>query len=1122
MVCPQDLTTTPRPEESCPSGADPRDVALTFVAPQAHTPTGAEEGAAPPANDSGLVAVPANLTVLFDVLSTSHPDVATMYQYHQTDGAGASNPGSRGGMLPTSLEWQGAPVRVADSLGRLLVSPTPARTANTAARFSGAGTYSETEALPGSPSVALRYRACVAEDGTCTAAVGSAEVDINRKPDASNTERLITAKGVQSEPFRLAGGDSDSTDLLYVITSLPSDLLAKGATKYCNIPNPPPSVTCAGVILPSSGLGYCSMCTLLCSGGPRCLPCDDPNLSCPEGQTAVPYPMIYYQPLTCESCAGRPVETIKYRIHDGLQFSPEVSVEFHVNTPPVAENYLLVPEVIPRVAADCDGDCVADCDAACTRSCVEYAALTKLATPGACESANLSGECDKIACLATCEDMRCEGRAFAQYNLKGSDEDGDPITVQILSVPSQLVDIGGGSIAVQSLGKVYQTVKSAGETSFARIQDLLGEGLIGTWGIVKDKNGLVKFVPDRGTQGRPYGGNNGALQFKVLDGYAQSDNLGSVYVAVNSIPTVAASSASIAEGANTTFTLMAEDAADCNSGYCGRLPDGSYTGQMKAVITTISPTGDLPGLFIAPPVGSPDESPAVLRCHGAGGACAPPVDIGGVRVLYVPPLPVDPAVNLAPPGLEATKGVLSISFKADDGELMLTAVATSTITTVPKPRAPDLLFRIPSLIPRNLSGRVPNSATEYYDGVTPVPTRVPLWPTAATFAACGDQSWTERDRIYSMLYSLPVAGTGTLFAITAPSEGWFDEYGEVIEPPIKAVSYQAARGFQQVNPDFEAEANIDNTLRQVLYEPVAVAHDATAGYNASFLYRVCVVELRDNGQSRGCAEYSDFAKVTMVVVRQNQPPTATAPPAVTLREGMDATHGVTLTLLGTDPENGTDVVPAVVRPPGVSASCGDGSESCGTLYQVNFAGEPGDAFSAAECTYATPCFVTDPHRRVIFIPAVNGRDGSGPSNPAYCTVQFVVSDGELLSVPADVTVRVNAAPTVPATIRRVFVDEDSGGVLPMDMLASDTDGDVLTFYLTAMTGSTSRPEFFDVDFNHTLGYDPSTARRGRALSTSDLPQSLTAGSPRVWFEPRPNTTGNLTGCCSKRWGDGKL
>jgi hypothetical protein len=113
--------------------------------------------------------------------------------------------------------------------------------------------------------------------------------------------------------------------------------------------------------------------------------------------------------------------------------------------------------------------------------------------------------------------MRCEGRAFALYNLVGHDADGDPVTVQIFDMPSQNINIGGSVIQVQALGKLYQTVKETGETSFARIQDVNNEELTGTWGIVKEKNGLVKFVPDRNTQGRPYGGNNGgALQVESI------------------------------------------------------------------------------------------------------------------------------------------------------------------------------------------------------------------------------------------------------------------------------------------------------------------------------------------------------------------------------------------------------------------------------------------------------------------------------------------------------------------------------------------------------------------------------------------------------------------------------
>ena len=67
-------------------------------------------------------------------------------------------------------------------------------------------------------------------------------------------------------------------------------------------------------------------------------------------------------------------------------------------------------------------------------------------------------------------------------------------------------------------------------------------------------------------------------------------------------------------------------------------------------------------------------------------------------------------------------------------------------------------------------------------------------------------------------------------------------------------------------------------------------------------------------------------------------------------------------------------------------------------------GTPGAAFAAAACTHATPCYVTDPAHRVIFIPPASGRDGSGPGGPAYCTIQFVVADdGALLSTAVDGT-----------------------------------------------------------------------------------------------------------------------
>ena len=141
-----------------------------------------------------------------------------------------------------------------------------------------------------------------------------------------------------------------------------------------------------------------------------------------------------------------------------------------------------------------------------------------------CEVGNLSGECNKTACVTTCEEMRCEGGAFARYELKGTDVDGDALTVRIVKVPTRQF-ILNGAIEEVNLGKVYQAVKEQ-SGGFAQIRDSLNQGNSGTWGIVKDTNGIVKYVPDRGTEGRPYGGALGKVEFVVSDGYADSANIG--------------------------------------------------------------------------------------------------------------------------------------------------------------------------------------------------------------------------------------------------------------------------------------------------------------------------------------------------------------------------------------------------------------------------------------------------------------------------------------------------------------------------------------------------------------------------------------------------------------------
>jgi len=160
--------------------------------------------------------------------------------------------------------------------------------------------------------------------------------------------------------------------------------------------------------------------------------------------------------------------------------------------------------------------------------------------------------------------------------------DGDPLTVQIVDLPQQLVALGSNAFVVRPLGRLYQAVKARGESSPAQIQEV---GEVADWGVVHDKNGRVRFVPERDTQGRPYGGTSGVLRFRVSDGFAESDNLGLVNVAVNSAPTATGSATSIPEGDAVTVTLRAEDQADCPSGFCGRLSDGTYTGQMRAIIS---------------------------------------------------------------------------------------------------------------------------------------------------------------------------------------------------------------------------------------------------------------------------------------------------------------------------------------------------------------------------------------------------------------------------------------------------------------------------------------------------------------------------------------------------------
>ena len=228
-------------------------------------------------------------------------------------------------------------------------------------------------------------------------------------------------------------------------------------------------------------------------------------------------------------------------------------------------------------------------------------------------------------------------------------------------------------------------------------------------------------------------------------------------------------------------------------------------------------------------------------------------------------------------------------------------------------------------------------------------------------------------------------------------------------------------------------------------------------------------------------------------------------------QGVDSERGVVFSLHGTDPEGG-DVSPSITLPPGFSVSCGDASSACGVLYQYDALGtfKRGDAFPSS-CSSSSPCPVTDPEHRVLFVPDENGRDPYGPNAAAYAAIEFVVVDDVgLTSQPERVEMRVNAAPTItPATTRRVFVFENSAGPLPLSLLGSDSDGDVLTFEILSApnpTGGDDDGAFYDVN--------PADGSRGRRLDLNILPQALTPGNNRVWFEPK--LPGNVTGCCPAR------
>ena len=623
------------------------------------------------------------------------------------------------------------------------------------------------------------------------------------RPSAENAF-ILTEKCKKSDGFRVYASDEDSNGVMTVVTSLPEVLETLGTLSYCPEPMPAPSSECATAI--NLLLRPCSggeSCIILCSGAAQCVEClDDTYFRCPGQQTPTVNPLIYWTAGTCAECAGKPVGALEFKAHDGAQFSspmtePGHKVELHVNTPPQSISGGIFQETIARTPEDCGAECAADCAEVCRRSCIEYlSSASKNAEMSLdwCEIHDASGECDNVACVAECDELRCDSHAFALYSLSGSDVDGDPLSFRVSSIPKQLVvNPDDQSVTSEDVGKVYQTALAPGESSFRRIY--------GPDDLVLSRSGVIKFIPQRGSQGRPVGGLTGLqeIKFRVNDGYADASSTGSVSFAVNSPPTTENTSTPLHEGANITLSLGAVDAADCPAGYCGKLPDGSYSGAMKARVVRVAPLGVVPGLYHDVPIPDADGGGAMrteLRCDGVNGTCEPPILLTGVDVFYDPPEPTRPVDDLNPPGLESSGGVLSVYFVADDGELLSSTVGVANITYVPKPRAADVVVSYPSKKPKSIGVRVP-SLGEYYDGQPTQSTRVTLAPLPSAFASCGDQTVSEDDRIHTKLVTLPPADVGYLSVLREPSNGWFNPDGTPRDPPETVAKYTTTPGFYQ-------------------------------------------------------------------------------------------------------------------------------------------------------------------------------------------------------------------------------------------------------------------------------------------------------------------------------------
>ena len=107
------------------------------------------------------------------------------------------------------------------------------------------------------------------------------------------------------------------------------------------------------------------------------------------------------------------------------------------------------------------------------------------------------------------------------------------------------------------LGKVYQTAPGNVAQIISPDQD---PSAAGDWGAVADSAGTVRYVPAKDSHGRPYGGAiNGAINFRVFDGFSTSDNFGEINFAVDTPPTATDVHSTVREGDTIAFTLAVAD-----------------------------------------------------------------------------------------------------------------------------------------------------------------------------------------------------------------------------------------------------------------------------------------------------------------------------------------------------------------------------------------------------------------------------------------------------------------------------------------------------------------------------------------------------------------------------------